>query len=377
MNKKIFQYDAIIYRQRKKTESPVLALFSAPVGEVLEWATIERSTESNTGHQRALKISKVNAVKNYFKNDANNTIPTSVTIILRTDEQDMDVSEKPSRYNLSIKPSRKGKNPPGLVIDGQHRLLGMNEFDPQIHVSVVALINASDVEAAFQFLVINNKSSKVSSDHIRTLALKYDKGVLSDRLKRSRITLNKNLQFVGIVEEDENSPFKGLVSLETQKDESKKIIDPAAIEAAFAYIREQNVPELSDTDDLYEFFFALWRPIKEKWSDKTWGKESYLTKKVGIICMTMYLTDMIIHKYDLDDMDITDPERIQAQVSEILESQEEAFWHSSWKSSSYDTKAGRASILKALTQIVRNQKKGLAWHEDIDMLDIDQSNATL
>jgi hypothetical protein len=56
-----------------------------------------------------------------------------------------------------------------------------------MHVNVVALIDADDDEAAFQFLVINNKATRVAQDHIKLLSLHYTEDVLADRLRSARM----------------------------------------------------------------------------------------------------------------------------------------------------------------------------------------------
>ena len=84
----------------------------------------------------------------------------------------------------------------------------MNEYDPALQVNVVAILGANDMEKAFQFLVINNKATKVSMDHIRALALQYEEAALKTRLETARLTLDPNVGYVGLVNNEEDSPFR-------------------------------------------------------------------------------------------------------------------------------------------------------------------------
>ncbi len=365
-----FKYDAIIFRQTQEQECPIYAIFAAPVGEILKWAEIRRRSEHEDGHQRALNVSKVNAVTKFFTVDPKNSIPTSVVIVLNVDVGIVSGTTNPCLEKLLIRVH--GKNKPGLIIDGQHRIFGMDKRDNNLLVSIVALLNASDSEAAFQFLVINNKSAKVSPDHIRTLALDYSKDTLEERLRKARITLSKNLPFVGLVEGDSESPFKGLVALKTTKDDEDKMIDPSAIEGAMSYIKEQRMRGLTEEEDnICQFFYAIWRPVKKAWPE-LWDASSALMMKAGILCMTQYLVDAVINKFDNDnfdnEFDILNPQNVSKYVSNMLKLQEREFWILPWKPSSYDNKVGKKVILDSLKRIARNKRAGEDWKKGITML---------
>jgi len=114
---------------------------------------------SGEGHQRLRNEAKIRAIGRFLTLDPRNTIPTAITVALRgltiTGDLQLDACS-----SVEVPDSDP---PAGLVIDGQHRLFGMSAFDPSLRVNVVALINPSDEEIAFQFLVINNKASKVAT----------------------------------------------------------------------------------------------------------------------------------------------------------------------------------------------------------------------
>lgn len=365
----IFRYECLITKQQSATEAPTFCLFHAPVGEILEWADIKRLEEEAGAPQRRTSPAKVKAIKRFLETDPRNTIPTSVILTIdvpldRIKRVSVNGSGSFGVIEVEVSP---GSAKPGLVIDGQHRLLGMKAYAPATDVNVVAIIGATDMEKAFQFLVINNKASKVSMDHIRALALHYEEAALKTRLETARLTLDPNVGYVGLVNNEEDSPFRGMVAWPLTP-EANRIIVPASIEASIGLIQQQKVRDFASEDVLLEFFYTIWRQIKIRWPD-LWEANSRLLSKVGIICMTQYMTDALIGSYDLGRLDISDPEQVAKLVDEVLLNQERKFWKVPWTSTSYDTKVGRALIVASLVQIARNIRAGVPWYEDVELVD--------
>jgi DGQHR domain-containing protein len=172
-----YQYPAIFTRQRAASASaPIVATFAAPAKDLLEWTTINQLTVGGPGHQRIRNEAKVRAISRFLRLDDHNSIPTALIVAIRG-VQDVDAIGLDTCATLVIPDAQE---PPGLVIDGQHRLFGIDEFDPDMPINVVALINPSDDEIAFQFLVINNKATKVSTDHVKLLGLNYEESALTE-----------------------------------------------------------------------------------------------------------------------------------------------------------------------------------------------------
>ncbi|WP_348261791.1 DGQHR domain-containing protein [Telmatobacter sp. DSM 110680] len=369
----IFDYECLVSHQRNTPGAPTFLLFHAPAGEVLQWAAIKRLEEEAGAPQRQTSPAKVKAIRRFLETDERNTIPTSVIITLDLTNGEFTEPLAPSSIGRIRFEWNEGDPKPGLVIDGQHRLYGIDEFNHGTQVNLVAITNAGDMEKAFQFLVINNKASKVSQDHIRALALHYDEGALRNRLKTARLNLDPNVGYVGIVNEGEDSPFRGLISWPTTPEENRVVV-PSAIEASITYIQQKKVKDFESDDVLLEFFYTIWRRIHERWPE-LWTAQSRLLSKVGVICMTQYMTDALTSSYDLGRLNISDPEQVGLLVDEILDTQERKFWRVPWTSSSYDTKVGRAIIVQSLTQIARNLRSGSSWFEDVEMVDATEIEA--
>ena len=119
----------------------------------------------------------------------------------------------------------------GVVIDGQHRLLGMKDLDPSLHVNVVALLTGDLNEAAFQFLVINNKASKVPTDHIKALLAEHQDMRLQGRLLSARLSIDNRYEFVATADNDLESPFRNEIDWPTNRT-GMHLVKPAAIETA-------------------------------------------------------------------------------------------------------------------------------------------------
>jgi len=366
-----YHYPCLVYRQRPDSQdAPTFCIFHAPVAEILQWAAIKRLAEEPGAPQRRINPVKLAAIKNFLITEPKNTIPPSVILNIRLSEEEMKRLLNPDVQLHTLNIEVEGPQLPGLVIDGQHRLLGINEFNPDCQVTVVALLNADDAEIAFQFLVINHKATKVSGDLFRALALHYEEKQLETRLKTARLIFNANLRFVGLVDVEESSPFKGIIDWGNNP-EAQRIVVPAAIEASMSYIQQQKVRLLESDDVLLDFFYSIWRTVKQRWSS-LWNKDSKLLKKFGVLGMTQYMTNALIASYDWSQWDISDPVEVTKQVEVLLRYQARLFWEVPWPPSSYDTRSGRALIVESLVQIARNLRAGGVWYEDVKLVDVSQ-----
>lgn len=361
-----FTYPAIINRQRAG-DAPLFACFVAPAGEIVEWAEVERITHEGDGHQRLRNASRIRAIKRFLNFDNRNTVPTALIVALELRDFSDHADDGPSIIDIPRGQATK----PGLVIDGQHRMYGVAEFDPKVPLNVVALINPSDEETAFQFLVINNKASKVPTDHVRFLSLKYEHDALGERLKAARMGLGRNV-LVGVVDNAVESPFHESVIWPTESSEAseerEELVRPATIEQALTTIASRNLPDLADDDSLIEFFFTLWSAIKEKWPD-LWVPESKLLQKVGLVTMTMFVIDDLIPLADRDGIDLANPDEVRREVDEnILSYLNPEFWEREWSAKSLDTSAGRKLVVDALTSVRRNMRRKAPWDADVSLV---------
>jgi len=371
---KRFTYACLVGAQRPDT--PIFCMFQAPVGEVLAWATIKRLEDDPRAPQRPANQARIRAIKKFLELDARNTIPTAVILTLKIKPTALetvtcDGGESMRRITFEIADPCPEGDRPGLVIDGQHRLLGTNLFDPAMKIGVVALVNAEDIETAFQFMVINNKASKVPGDHIRALSLNYNDDELEARLRTARLSLSRDLPMVKQADTETESPFLNLINWPNNRTGIKMIV-PAAVEIAAKDIRLLEPIVFENDDTLVEFFFAMWRAIKALWPD-LWVAESKLMSNVGIVCMNRYVANSLVKLADWGQLDLNDAAAVESKTTEFLAHQDRAFWTATWTSTSYDTRVGHQVIVDALEAVNRNIRNGVPWSKDIPL--IDQSNA--
>ena len=236
-------YCCIKFKQRNSEQSLETCIFSAPVGELLNWVTIPSlSPERKDGIQRARNDFRVRGITKFMVEDERNIIPTAIVIALSNDVFKISNDVVTGLHTLEIDESKSAE---ALVIDGQHRLYGMNAYNPNTVVPVVAILGASTDEKAFQFIVINNKVSKVSPDHIRALTINCSDQELETRLRSARLSLSRQVSYVGWANEVEGSPFKGLLSLPDIAEENR-----------WRYpVRLHKIPQVTNCH------CVVWRPV--------------------------------------------------------------------------------------------------------------------
>jgi DGQHR domain-containing protein len=361
-----YTYQAFVFEQRVDGGGPQLALFVAPAGEVSAWAAVERLSEKNRlGPQREPNKSRINSIRRFFADDKDNTIPTAIVIALRG----IKIEDGGGSSKLKLK-ATKEEPLPGLIIDGQHRLRGLEAVDPQTMVPIVGIIEPTDLEMAFQFLVINNKSAKVPRDHLRALALNYSAEQLETRLRTARLALDANLGSVGVLDEDPDSPFRGIVSWPNNPP-GNRIVVPAAIEAMASEAKSLGFGELEDLDSLNAFLIAMWSVIKEEWAH-LFVAESKLLSKVGLTCTTKFICSTMKtwarNPRMRDLVDPGDPEKVRTVTKEVLATLDPSFFEADWASTSYDTRAGRDMVMADLETLSFNVANGEPWHEGLKVV---------
>ncbi|MER8778808.1 DGQHR domain-containing protein [Mesorhizobium sp. M0977] len=362
-----YAYQAFVFHQRADDNGPLLALFHAPAGEVSAWADVDRLAHDNRlGPQREPKKSRINSIRRFFADDPQNTIPTAIVVGLRGVQIIGDGAVRTLRFE-----TQQGQPHPGLIIDGQHRMRGLEAADPNTIVPIVGIIEASDLEMAFQFLVINNKSAKVPPDHLRALALNYSAEQLEARLKTARLALNPNLGSVGVLDEEPESPFRGMVAWPNNPPE-QQIIVPAAIEAMASEAKSLGFGELEDLDSLNAFLIAMWTVIKEEWAH-LFVANSKLLSKVGLTCMTQFVCSTIKtwarNPRLRDQVDPGDPEKVRSVTSDVLATLDPKFFEADWASTSYDTRAGRDLVMADLETLSFNVANGEPWYQGLKVID--------
>lgn len=381
MTQKTFTYAGSLTRQRDGDAAPRLFVFQARPEEVLEWAFVDRLDWNNTaGTQRAINKRKVKDVSRFFTADARNIIPTAVVVAIKSDSQ---VSIQPMVEPAGIAivaitcevpdpQTAVASSYPALVIDGQHRLLGMKAASQDLVVNVVALLDASQEEIAFQFLVINNKASKVDKKHLANLALNYQQNELNERLQGSAgIGLSSTaISVLDAAAFDEQSPFFQMVAMPASQE---RIVMPSALELAYEFVAA-STPSSVEVDDRVWFFLFIWKAIRETWEPghpRLWGRDSKLLSKVGIVCFTQFMvgTFSSLATIMIPPPDLRDEDQVKEVAVKILDKFDPEFFEAIWKRTELDTKAGRELLLEAINKSASNVRYGQPWFHEVQLID--------
>ena len=370
------EYPCLVFKQRPGDEdAPRFCIFYAPAEEIEAWSTVPRLTpEDSSGIQRSRNDFKVRSIKGFLQQDTRNTIPTAIVITLGDGAYELQAENQSSGVGkLTLTESCKNQV---FVVDGQHRLYGIRLFSPTANIPVVAILDASSEERAFQFIVINNKVSKVATDHIRALSINFsdqaESPELETRLRSARLSLHRNVQLVGLADELPESPFAGLVNLPGKPAPDRRPVVPAAIEAAVAYIQSKKFKQLPDDESAFDFFLALWSVIKRDWP-QTFGLSSKLMNKVGLVTMTKYLTDEMIALsiYGAATIDLGNADDVTGATEQILRLQTPELWLRNWNITVSDTKTVRDQIEAAMRLIQQNLRDGEPWAQEVALVKSD------
>lgn len=368
--KETFEYHATSFAQRAG-KAPKIVLLHAAVKEVLQWATVEKLGPKSSGPQRERREAKVTAIAKFLDTDARNIIPTAVVLAFREgtakfarDKEDRNAGE------LTIK---NDGDFAATIVDGQHRLYGIEQYDEKTQVAIVGLLDTTDAERAFQFLVINNKSSRVAAAHTKALIARMKNTDLSQRLTAARVALDvEGVKDVDIVNTDRDSPFYKTVDWPTTP-QNKRLIQATAIELSLDYLGGLGIMEFEDRDVRRSVFQTIWSRVKEEWPE-CWVEGSKLISKVGVICLTRFVADRITNWADSDDIEIeiTDLDQIEEQTGKIVKYMDKRFWTAPWAEKAaggFDTNQGRERVVAAIRQLYRNGRNELEWYTDIDIID--------
>lgn len=148
-------------------------------------------------------------------------------------------------------------------------------------------------------------------------------------------------------------------------------IAPSAIESSIGYIKSIGIADLDDNDSVDEFFITVWKVIKDEWAGIfNCNENNKLLDKVGIVSLTEFLVKELrsrsLNKYS--KFSLADPDKVSEHTADILSGMSPDFWTSDWKSTSYDTRAGRDQIVANIEKMYGNFGDGRPWYDRLDVL---------
>lgn len=376
----MYSYTGFKVKQRRESEIEFIT-FIAKAKDVYDWSHADSIVLDKEGVQRDLVKARWKRITKFFDSSSNNIIPNSViiafddSIIDSIKLEEIDIENEPTNLTkISFDNNVKDNT---YIIDGQHRLKGISEYEPEdIFVVVTLFLGISKLERAFQFITINNKSHKVPTDNIKALIHNFDSQEDEEsfqiRLSTASITAGKFSTVIDVFNESEDSPFYKLLDWPNNRT-GKKLIKPLALETVLKSVIKYFPEMKNDNDDiLMDIIFNIWKPIKEYYVITFDNIEEYrnLFTKTVIIAISEYiiskLSDQIIFS-EVDEL-INKSENVCNLTSSLISGIDKSFWTDEWTYKSLDSQGGRKMIIEDIVQIKRNIRSGRDWNENIKLL---------
>jgi len=113
-----------------------LIVFCCPCETIYEYFDVSRRIDDKIqGYQRSFSNSRIKQIKNYLSNE-NGIIPNSILVNLEDGAYEFN-------KDLNILKLELEKKSLGLIIDGQHRVKGCYDANPEFCIVVVAVLATS------------------------------------------------------------------------------------------------------------------------------------------------------------------------------------------------------------------------------------------
>jgi|GEM_PF-1025102 len=380
--------------QRGAASPVTFAVLVATAKDVNSWAGVRRVGEHEKGTQRILKPARWRAIERFLQTDQRNTLPTSIMVAFDPDTvvfnstqskfadcfDEIDTSNGVSdkiewgvlsfEFDETLDESRR----PAIVVDGQHRLRGMAKLDENIPILVVALINASHEEQAFQFVVINNKSAKVPTDSVKAIVTSINESELQERLLRAGVDYADKLAILRDLDEDTASPFYKLFDWPLNRTENH-LIKLTTIENCLRYLRSRFTVLEDDDETLRDMFKNIWRAILENYPE-LWISSSKFMSKVNITALNEFIADRLSYAYEGDLLDIFEDDKVVAQTTSIVRSIPSRFWTEKWAFDLQDNAVLRNMIKEDLRTMSQNRRAKKFWNEKLKLVPQDSETDT-
>ena len=374
------KYIGLQVKQRQNSNITFVVM-AVPAKEVILWSQADDIRLDRGNVQRELIESRWRQVTKFFRAHPSNIVPTSVTVAF--DEE--SIREVASAADLTDAANGYAIRPLGgsmegfveicfndtvrenaFIIDGQHRLKGIAEFDEDVVVPVCLFPSLSRLERAFQFVTINNKSHKVPTDNLKAMIRNFDMIELGlrDRLAEASITARGFATHVDVMNEDPQGPFYKMVNwVNNRHPDGKKLIVPAAIEQSVVAIHKGFPETKNDPGDAIIVLSAIWNAVFSHYGITLDNAEDFknLTKKPVIQRLTEMVVEYLVKTLDpvFTKGQVTKNNAEQAaRAAELMVTNIPTdFWKDDWALKGLDTSAGRELITRGVRHIKQSQER--------------------
>ncbi|MDJ0693338.1 MAG: DGQHR domain-containing protein [Mastigocoleus sp. MO_167.B18] len=369
-------------RQRGDENTTPFFIFNALVKDIKQWAEVRRTQDSPEGIQRLLRETRRKSITRFVKSDTKNTIPNNILLafeegVVKFNSLEEKVGEcfgeQINIYNGCDEKLQWGtiefslnNKPCAYVVDGQHRLYGLSDYSSEdLPVLVVALLDATLEEQAFQFIVINNKAVKVSTNNVKAIIANLNEKQLQDRLLKAGVKYGNTSPTLRDINDLDTSPFKDLLDWPYNK-EGQKLVPIAAIEQSIKYLKSVFTFLEEDEDSLVDIFCAMWQVIKDNYPE-LWAKDNTFMKKVNINALNEFISERLKYAWELDLVDVFESKKVKKHVLTIVKLLPKEFWEAEWSIRLQDSASVRNQIKEDLSNLVDNCKLRRSWEQDLKL----------
>ncbi len=373
-------------KQRADANTTPFFVFHARVKDIVRWAGIRRVQDLPRGTQRLLRKTRTKAITRFIRSFPINTIPNNILLAFQPEGAEFtslsgviepclpevtihngcDDLLDWGTLKFSFDPEAAEDQRPALIVDGQHRLFGMSEFDQEdLPVLVVCLIEAPLQEQAFQFVVINNKVVKVPTDNVKTIIAEVDEEALQDRLLKAGVAYGQASPILREINDLGSSPFQNLLDWDYNR-LGPHLVPLTAIEQALRHLKAMFTFLGDDDDSLVELFSGIWRAVKAQYPT-LWGNDNTFMKKVNINALNEFLAERTKMAWEFNLVDIFNIESVEPAVLRALEPIPASFWETQWTIVIQDNANVRKMIKDDLEKMTQNNKLGRPWNDDLQL----------
>lgn len=364
-------------------------LFVSRAKALRSWAGVHRVEDTPTGPQRILRPPRVRAIERFLNRDDRNTVPTTILLAFRpgtTEFSPLDDTLAPcvgdtdthndcedsvdwGLLRFEFEPGAPEQDRPALIVDGQHRVEGFTSLSGDLPVLAVALLDADSEEQAFQFIVINNKATRVPADNVKAIIADLDEADLSDRLLEVGIRYGEVSPILRDSDELEESPFRGLLDWPRNPDADRRLIPLTAIEQMLRHVAAVfGRPLEEDEQSQLALLFLIWGVVRNQFDD-LWGKKNMFMKKVCMAALNEFVLSRLKTLWELGVVDIFESQQVKSQVLKMLQLLPFEFWEASWNVSVQDNANVRRRIKEDLEQLAENTKLEQPWSTGLTLVD--------
>lgn len=279
-------FECFIIKQGES--APEIATFAIDAYTLQTLSTVSRINDESKGYQRIINPRRTAAIRRFVE-IPEAILPTS--IVLATGDKPgfvkvsarSPIGETGKIWSATLKIKESSAYKPILVIDGQHRLVGITSSRHSPYpVPVTLLLDANLLVQMAHFEVINNKATRIPASHLNEL-----RGMMFEQSAEDEEKLNSLLGQLGVrslsspamVSELNglNMIFEGILDFPSNKagfvssNTLRGLIDKSRSSGFLKYLPE-------DDDDDLRAYNSLWVGVSRKFSTR-WKLETGLFQK--------------------------------------------------------------------------------------------------